>query len=53
MFLTLRFKPNDPWAYEQHKPLDNMLFKDWWFHGYINEPPGTSLLLPLTFLTPS
>lgn len=37
-----RFHPDKPWDGVQAEPLDKLNFKDWWFHGYINEPPGTS-----------
>ncbi len=41
------FKPDDPWSWEQTKPLDKMAFKDWWFHGYMDEPPAPGVFMEL------
>ncbi|TXT10245.1 uncharacterized protein COLE_04179 [Cutaneotrichosporon oleaginosum] len=38
---------DDPWSWEQTKPLDRMAFKDWWFHGYMNDPPADGEFMEL------
>jgi hypothetical protein len=34
------FEKSNNYSYTQAVPAEEWSFKDWWFHGYIDQPPG-------------
>jgi hypothetical protein len=42
-----RWDPNDPNQSEPVTPLYNLTFNQWWFHGYINDPPAAGAMMNL------
>jgi hypothetical protein len=41
------FNMSDPWAWHQSSPLAKLNFSEWWFHGYLDQPPEDGYFMEL------